>query len=368
MTTPQQWLRPELLALHAYNVPDAGNAIKLDAMENPNAWPGALPADLQQVWLQRLRQAQVNRYPDAGAKALTARLRTWLDLPDEFGLLLGNGSDELIQILAMAVARGSQDERRTLLAPEPGFVMYRMIAEFVGMDYCGVPLADDFALDLPAMLAAIERTQPALIFLAYPNNPTGNLFDRAAIEQIIAAAPGVVVVDEAYAAFANDSFLPDLGRFPNLLVMRTLSKLGLAGLRLGLLLGPQDWIVELNKLRLPYNINQLTQLTAEFAIEHVAALSAQAADICTERAALSAQLAALPVHVWPSQANFLLARMPAGTAAPLHAALRDAGVLVKNLHGAHPQLADCLRVTVGLPEENRQFIKLLTAFLVENHA
>jgi len=253
-----------------------------------------------------------------------------------------------------------------LLAPEPGFVMYRMIAEFVGMDYCGVPLADEFALDLPAMLAEIARTQPALIFLAYPNNPTGNLFDRQAIEQIIAAAPGLVVVDEAYAAFADDSFLPDVGRFPNLLVMRTLSKLGLAGLRLGLLVGPQAWIAELNKLRLPYNINALTQLTAEFAIEHVTELTTQAAAICAERAELQTQLAALPgVQVWASQANFLLIRLPVNTALVVHGQLRDAGVLVKNLHGSHPRLANCLRITVGFPEENHRFINLLSQFLVD---
>jgi histidinol-phosphate aminotransferase len=170
-------------------------------------------------------------------------------------VLLGNGSDELIQMLILAVARPGA----VVLAPEPTFVMYRLIAHWLGVRFVGVPLrADDFGLDRAAMLAAIAQYQPALVFLACPNNPTGNLFDRDDVLAILDAAPGAVVVDEAYAPFTAASFLEQVGSRPELLVMRTLSKAGLAGLRLGILAGPAAWIAQIDKVRLPYNINVLT--------------------------------------------------------------------------------------------------------------
>jgi histidinol-phosphate aminotransferase len=251
-----------------------------------------------------------------------------------------------------------------MLAPEPGFVMYRMIAAFTGMDYVGVPLAADFALDGAAMLAAIAAHEPALVFLAYPNNPTGNLFDAEAMRAVIEAAPGLVVIDEAYYPFAGSSYLGWLGRHPNLLVMRTVSKLGLAGLRLGLLAGPEAWLGQLEKLRLPYNINVLTQSSAEFALAHHHVFEQQAAQICADRERLYRALSELPgIAVWPSHANFLLLRTPAGQSAALFAGLKAHGVLVKNLDGGHPQLRDCLRVTVGTAGENRAFLEALRALL-----
>jgi histidinol-phosphate aminotransferase len=227
-----------------------------------------------------LHDADVNRYPDPRAQQLTQQLRSAMQIPPAAGVLLGNGSDEIIQMLALAL--GGQG--RTVLSVEPSFVMYRMIAAFSGLEYVGVPLtADDFALDESAMLAAIEEYEPALLFLAYPNNPTGNLFDLAAIERIIRAAPGLVVIDEAYAPFTDATFLPRLGEFDNMVVMRTVSKMGLAGLRLGLLAGPQAWIEQIDKTRLPYNINVLTQLSADFALRHKAVFDAQTESIRSMR-------------------------------------------------------------------------------------
>jgi histidinol-phosphate aminotransferase len=361
MTSPEdkaaQWIRPEIRALSAYHVPDAADLIKLDAMENPYGWP----EDMVEDWLERLRGVAINRYPDPSARALRARLGEAFDVPPGMDLLLGNGSDELIQILAMAVAGPG----RVVLAPEPSFVMYRMIAQFIGMEYVGVPLAaDDFSLDMPAMTAAIERHRPALIFLAYPNNPTGNAFDADAVREIIAMAPGLVVVDEAYTAFAEDSFMPRLVDFPNLLVMRTVSKMGLAGLRLGLLAGAPAWLKELDKLRLPYNINVLTQASAEFALERKAVLDEQTDRIRHDRGLLHAALSELPgLTVYPSQANFILFRTPMGRADQLFQGLRDQGVLIKNLNGAGGVLTDCLRVTVGSAEENAAFLKALRSAL-----
>ncbi|WP_372797389.1 histidinol-phosphate transaminase [Litorivivens sp.] len=349
----KQWVRPEIQALQAYHVPAADGLVKLDAMENPYSWPEAMVAD----WQQRLQGAALNRYPDAAAVSLKARLREVMGVADEQDILLGNGSDEIIQLLAMAVA----GQGRSVLAPEPGFVMYRMIATFTGMQYCGVPLDEDFDLDLPAMLAAIEREQPALVFLALPNNPTGNLFSADKVRAVIEASPGLVVLDEAYTAFTDRDHLSYL-HYPNVLVMRTLSKVGLAGLRLGILIGGREWLTELDKLRLPYNINVLTQLSAEFALDHFSVLTDQTQTIRRERAVLFEALAAMPgVEVWPSEANFILLRCDEARA--IHARMKAAGVLVKCLDGAHPMLENCLRFTVGTPEENQRMLAAFTEAL-----
>jgi len=261
-------------------------------------------------------------------------------------------------MLALPLARPGAK----VLSLEPGFVMYRMIARFAGMDYVGVPLgAEDFALDLDGALAAIERERPALTFIAYPNNPTGNLFDAASIERIIAQAPGLVILDEAYAPFTDESFLPRLGDWPNLLVMRTVSKMGLAGLRLGYLAGPDEWLGEIDKVRLPYNINVLTQASAAFALANKAVLDEQTLAIRAERARLFEALSELPgVEPFPSQANFILLRLSAATASETFAGIKQRGVLVKNLDGAHPLLRDCLRVTVGTPFETDAFLAALS--------
>jgi len=255
--------------------------------------------------------------------------------------------------MAMAVAQPG----KKVLAPEPGFVMYKMIATYVGMDYVGVPLNDDFSLNLDAMLAAIQHHQPALIFLAYPNNPTGNLFDDEAIEAIIKTAKGLVVVDEAYQPFACTSFMSRLNYFENLLVMRTVSKMGLAGLRLGLLAGSAKWLQEFDKLRLPYNINVLTQASAKFALQHVDVFEKQAALIRDQREWLFNELTLLQyVTVYPSRANFILVKLMKADANQVFAQLKSAGILIKNLNSAGGLLANCLRITVGTPEENQAFL------------
>lgn len=348
--TPQSLIRPEVLALHAYHVPPSTGYVKLDAMENPYL----LPPDLREELAHIVAHAEINRYPDAAAQQLKANIRKVVALPPGMGILLGNGSDEIIQVLAMAVAKPGA----VLLSVEPSFVMYKMIATFTGMRYVGVPLAQDFSLDLKATLAAIEREQPALVFLAYPNNPTGNMFDADAVKQIIQAAPGLVVVDEAYYAFASDSFIPHLKHYANLLVMRTFSKLGMAGLRLGFLAGSSVWLTQLEKLRLPYNVGVLPQLVAAKLLQHHEVLLAQAASIKQERTELLAALTAIDgVQAYPSAANFILFRVAKAT--QVFEGLKQRSVLIKNLNGGHPALADCLRVTVGTPQENAKFVAAL---------
>lgn len=354
----KNWIRPEIAALSAYHVPDPGEWIKLDAMENPYPWP----EDLQQQWLASLPEVELNRYPDPAARELSAELSRVMGVPEGYETVLGNGSDELIQLLMMVVAAPG----RKILAPEPTFVMYEMIAKFVGMEFVGVPLDTEFQLDLDAMVAAIEQHQPAVTFLAYPNNPTGNLFDRAAVEKILQVAEGFVVVDEAYHVFAEESFMSELSKHENLLVMRTVSKMGLAGLRLGMMAGDPRWINEINKVRLPYNINVLTQHAATFILRHTEVLEAQAAILREEREKLLQSLGSIEgvVRVYPSRANFILLRVAEGQATPLFEAMKATGVLIKNLSPAGGSLADTLRVTVSSPEENRQFLDALSAGLM----
>jgi histidinol-phosphate aminotransferase len=348
--------RPEVLAMSAYKVANAEGLIKLDAMENPYTWPEAVKSR----WLDTLKDCPLNRYPDPQARELVRTLRESEPIPDAFEVLLGNGSDEIIQLLLMALPPTA-----SVLSPAPAFVMYKQLADTLGLNYHAIPLqADDFDLDLPAMLAAIEQHQPAVIFIAYPNNPTGNLFTASKIRAVIEASKGLVVIDEAYAPFADASFIDSLAVYDTVLVMRTVSKLGLAGLRLGYLVGQPPLIAQLDKIRLPYNINSLTQLSAAFALGHKALFDEQTQAICAERTVMLAQLNALAgIIAYPSAANFILFRTPAGRADAIFTAIKAQGVLIKNLNPQGGLLADCLRVTVGTPEENAAFIGALAQSL-----
>ncbi|MGH8671547.1 MAG: histidinol-phosphate transaminase [Burkholderiales bacterium] len=348
--TPEHLIRPDILALQAYRVAAADGLVKLDAMENPYALPEALCKEIG----ERLAKVPFNRYPDPHALALKALLRDVLAIPDGLELLLGNGSDELIQLVALALARPDA----VLLGFEPSFAMYPIIAASTGMHYVGVALEADFSVNIERTLAAVERHAPALIFIAYPNNPSGNLFDEKTLLRIVDAAPGLVVIDEAYHAFALASFMPGLARHPNVLVMRTLSKLGLAGLRLGLLIGSSAWFAQLDKLRLPYNINVLTQTAAVVTLRHFGVLQSQAQSILAEREQLQQSLSAMAdVKVFPSRANFVLFKV--AHPGRVFDGLKKRRVLIKNLHGSHPLLRGCLRVTVGTPDENAQFVQAL---------
>ena len=350
------WVRSDIRDIAAYHVPDPGDLIKLDAMENPYTWPKAMLDE----WQGLIRDIPVNRYPDPAAKALSIELRRAMGVPDDMGMMLGNGSDEIIQILALALGGA----KRVVLAPEPSFVMYKMIATFSSLEYVGVPLNEDFSLDMEAMLQAIQQYEPAVIYLAYPNNPTGNLFDEQEIETILKAANGLVVVDEAYHAFAGKSFMNRLGEFDNLLVMRTVSKLGLAGLRLGLLVGPNEWLNEFDKVRLPYNINVMTQVAAEFALKHLDVFNEQTRLIREERTRLFAEMEKLEgLTLYPSAANFILFRAPKGRANAIFDGIKERGVLIKNMRASEGPLADCLRVTVGSADENNAFITALNSVI-----
>ena len=340
--TPDRIVRPEILALKPYHVADANGMVKLDAMENPYL----LPAQLRRELGEFLSRVDLNRYPDPTGRKVRELLARKMNVPPGMEILLGNGSDDLIQIVTFACARPGA----AMMFPAPTFVMYGMDATLSGMRALRCELREDYTLDRDAFVARVKAEQPALIFIAYPNNPTGILYPEEDILAVLRAAEGLVVLDEAYHVFAQKSFLPRLTEFRNLVVMRTVSKLGLAGIRLGYLVGRPEWIGEFNKVRQAYNVNVLTQAAATFALERLEVLEEQAARIRADRTALGKALAALPgVTVFPSAANFFLVRVP--DAERTYEGLRRQGVLVRNLNGA--SLKNCLRITVGTPDENR---------------
>ena len=345
--SPADLVRPEVLALSAYAVPAAEGMVKLDAMENPYPLPPAMRRELGEV----LSRVDLNRYPDPGARRLRELIARKMRVPAGMGLLLGNGSDDLIQIVTLALARPGA----TMMYPAPTFVMYGMNAAFTGMKAVPVPLREDFSFDAGAFIERMKAERPALVFIAYPNNPTGVLYPEEQIVEVIKTCEGLVVIDEAYHVFAGKSLMPRLREFSNLIIVRTVSKLGLAGIRLGYLVGRPEWIEQFNKVRQVYNVNVLTQAAALFILERLEVLEEQAALIRQEREQLRKNLAALAgVTVFPSAANFFLVRVP--DAVKTDEALKRQGVLVKNLH---PGLRNCLRLTVGTPDENRILLTAL---------
>jgi histidinol-phosphate aminotransferase len=342
-------LRPDVLQMHAYAVPDASGLIKLDAMENPYG----LPLSLQAGLAARLAAVAMNRYPVPSYGALKAALRSHYQIPAQASIILGNGSDELITMLATAVARPGA----CILAPEPGFVMYKMSAQQTHCRFIGVPLGEKFSLDRTAMLAAMAKHQPALVYLAFPNNPTGNCWNEADMTAIIEAAPGIVVIDEAYQPFAVDTWMHRLNRYPKLIVMRTVSKMGLAGVRLGYMAGAAGLLDEVEKIRPPYNVNVLTEAAALFCLEHTEAFDEQARVLREQRSLMLAALPALAQEVFDSRANFVLARFRDAAAVLTH--LKTKGILVKNVSSMHASLQNCLRLTVSSPEENQALLAAL---------
>jgi histidinol-phosphate aminotransferase len=350
-------LRQDVRSMHAYAIQPSEGLIKLDAMENPFALPPALRVELG----ARLGAAAINRYPGHMTAPLVEALSAYAGLPAGCALMLGNGSDELISLLAIAC----DVPGATILAPLPGFVMYEMSARLRGLKFVGVNTTADFQLDEAAMLAAIEQHRPAITYIAYPNNPTANLWDDAVIDRIVAAVGaqnGLVVFDEAYQPFASRTWLQRMAAHEHVLVLRTLSKFGLAGVRLGYLCGKSELIHEIDKVRPPYNVSALNAEAALFALEHASEYARQAALLKSERTRLQQALAAIPgVHAFPSEANMVLVRVADSKRS--FEGMKQRGVLIKHIAGLHPLLANCLRLTVGSPAENDAMIAALKASL-----
>lgn len=359
-------IRADVRKLSAYPVPNAQGFVKLDAMENPYT----LPVELQQALAKRISEVALNRYPVPHYRELKNKIQQKLGVPVGFDVVLGNGSDELISMVSIACAKAGAK----VLAPLPGFVMYAISAQFAGMEFIGVPLRADLTLDKAQMLSAIAEHQPAITYLAYPNNPTGNLFDEAEIVEIIKAVgnTGIVIIDEAYQPFAQTSFMPRLPEFDNVVVMRTVSKLGLAGVRLGYMSASTTLLNEFEKVRPPYNINVLTEAAVDCLLDHIDVFNEQAAKLREQRTFLSQELSKMPeVEVFPSAANFILIRVnrvkdlenkDAETQYGDHvfSKLLEQKILVKNVGKMHVLLKNCLRITVSTPEENMLLLNALT--------
>ena len=350
-------IRQDVQSMHAYAIQDSAGMVKLDAMENPHR----LPADLQAELGRRLGALALNRYPDGRVNDLRRALADYAQMPDGFDIMLGNGSDELISLLAMAC----DVPGATIVSPVPGFVMYGVSAQLQGLKFIGVPLTAEFELDEAAMLAAIAEHRPSITYLAYPNNPTANLWDDAVIEKIIIAVGkqgGLVVMDEAYQPFASKSYIDRITRHSHVLLLRTLSKFGLAGVRLGYLMGHKALISEIDKVRPPYNISVLNYECALFALEHSEVFSAQALELIAQRAMLLEALSGMAgVRTWKSDANMILIRV--ADAAKTFEGMKAHGVLVKNVSKMHPLLAQCLRITVGTAAENASMLAALAESL-----
>ena len=352
----------------AYDVPVPPRLVaKLDANELPYTLPPELRGELGRA----LAEVALERYPDAAARRLRDIVTRQLSAtPDPAGgpdariapitgdqIVFGNGSDELIAMLCSGFSAGRGDRPASVLAPSPSFVYYRMSAIARGVQPIEVPLTAAFELDEPAMLRAIEHHRPGVVFLALPNNPTGTMWRLGFAAELAARFPDTVIVsDEAYVAYSGATSLPVLARHPNLVVMRTLSKLGMAGLRVGFTVSTPAIAGVLEKLRPPYNLSSLDQRAAEFLLEHATAWCAErAAEVVAERGRLAAALAARGLEVFPSEANLILIRTSGARA--LWQRLAAAGVLVR-LFDAGP-LAGCLRITVGTPADNAALLAAL---------
>ena len=344
----ERWVSPAVRTLRAYHVPQPDKLVKLDAMESPYQ----ISDELKEQWSETLKSVAVNRYPDAQCGQLKSALRTVFGIPDHLAILVGNGSDELIQIICLLVG----GKGRIIMAPVPTFSMYQILSTITHSQFIGVPLNADFSLNKETLLLAITKHDPACLFFSYPNNPTGNLFDAHLIEETLKLSTGLVVVDEAYFAFCQQTCIRYTAQYPNLVILRTMSKSGMAGLRLGMLLGHSQWVTEMEKLRLPYNIDSLTQASGFFYLQHYPVLEGYAELVLQERQWLEKEMTAIEeLHIFDSEANFILFRI-ATDAVCFFETLKEKGVLIRNLHQPGGTLENCFRVTVGTRQENQLFI------------
>jgi histidinol-phosphate aminotransferase len=352
---PLHLVRDALAGLAAYRTPPDPPPIKLDANESP--WP--LPAEARARLAERLAEAELHRYPDLSAREVKRLIAARLGArPEE--LVLGVGSDEVIGMLMTSLAQPrARAARPAVVVPTPSFVMIPLTARVHGLEPIEVPLADDWSLDRPAMLAAIAEHRPNLVYLVSPNNPTGNALSDDEVRAMVEAAPeSLVIIDEAYGPFAGASRGAWCERHPHVAVLGTLSKVGLAGLRVGWARMHPELAAQVEKARPPYNLNTYAQLAVQVILgelPHV--LDDALARIVRERERLSQALSALPdLRVWPSEANFLL--VESDEAEALHAALLATGIGVRRFASA-PRLARHLRITVGTPEENDALVDAL---------
>ncbi len=339
-------VKPVVRGLRAYEAKEIPCRVKLDANESPYPFE----EDLSKI----LAQLRTNRYPDPEAKDLKRLIAKRYGLSPG-NILLGNGSDELIYYLITTFGG-------PVLYPVPTFSMYDIISRALGEKGIAVPLDREFDIDIEKTVRTVRREKPKVLFLSSPNNPTGNCFSAEKIMTLIEQSKGIVVVDEAYQPFASEKgFLPLLKDYRNLVIMRTLSKIGFAALRLGFLLADAEIVAEVNKVRLPFNVNSLSQAVAEEALKDRKGLNASVKTIISERDRLAKEMAGIKgVEPFPSEANFILFRVKDPDR--VYSGLLKKGVLIRNLNSG---LKGCLRVTIGAPEENAIFLRALKEVMNE---
>ncbi|AGF46584.1 histidinol-phosphate aminotransferase [Candidatus Kinetoplastibacterium desouzaii TCC079E] len=346
-------IRKDIQSISAYPINNSSGFIKLDAMESPYS----LPENLYKKINDKINLLSLNRYPSADKTKLTRIIKENFDIPNEASVLFGNGSDELIHLIIQSCC----DPGDVVISPSPSFVYFGMAAKFNHAKFIGVPLTKDFQLNLQDMLDAIEKHKPKVIFLAMPNNPTGNIWDHKQVQSIIEKAPGLVIIDEAYQAFTNYTWMPMITKIPNILVLRTVSKIGLAGLRFGYLSGNKKWINQIDKVRPPYNINVLTELFLIEIINNKNILDQQTKQILLNKESLISELKKIEnIIVYPSHGNFVLTRVDQEIGSlKIYEKLKANGILIKNLSGSHELLENCLRISIGTSEENNKLLHVL---------
>ena len=362
------FLRDDMDILNEYEVLDSNGLVKLDAMENPYdheiSIKANIPLSIDSQTLENIDNfdvnVNINRYPDANCENLRNSLLKKYSLEKKCDCIIGNGSDELIQLICMAFLKSDN----TILCPHPSFSMYKKIAQVLKLRFEEVPLRENFSLNISKMIEKIKELDPAIIFLAYPNNPTGNLWSKDDINLIIKETNGIVVIDEAYGAFSGESFLEEINKFDNLLVMKTFSKVGLAGLRLGYLFGESSIIKQINKLRLPFNINSISQKISKLYTEDCKFINIQIKEIIKNRELLIDMLKDIKnIQAYDSKTNFILFKILQGSADEVFSKLLADNILVKNMSKT-PGLNGCLRVTVGTKKENDIFIQSLKKSII----
>ena len=360
----EKFISRKLLDLQPYNTKIYDHMIKLDAMEMPN---DSTTMDGSPV-LNALSDLELNRYPDPNFQALRKQLLLTKNLDSsEIDVIVGNGSDELIQLLCLLTANDGQGK---LLIPSPTFSVYKLVAQIHGLRSYEFNLeSKSFRLDISKFIEEIVKVDPSLIFIASPNNPTGNRLIGMDIGKVCKACTGLVVLDEAYYKFSDKSYIDMIKNFNNLLIMQTMSKIGFAGVRLGMLFGNNKVINLLNKIRLPFNVNAISQFVGLEIISGEQFIEGKITSIIKERVALIDELSKFEgIRVYPSEANFILVDFQNYNAEFIFSQLLESGVLVKNVSGQHQLLNGCLRITVGSEAENREFIRIISKIITKSQS
>ncbi len=347
-------VRDDLRALEGYHSAQVQVDVRLNTNESPYPPPDGWLADVGAA----LATIDWRRYPDRGATALRAAIARWHHVRPE-QVFAANGSNEVLETLLLTYGGTG----RTVVTFEPTYMLHGHIARLSGATVVEGERQADFSLDPAHAVDLVERIQPVVTFLCSPNNPTGVVEDPTLVRRLLDVAPGLVVVDEAYAQFADWSALDLVGDDVPLVVVRTFSKTwSMAAARLGYLVGPSWLVAELEKVVLPYHLDAFKQEAGRLALAHVDEMDARVKQIVDERERLVEGLRQLPVDVVPSGANFVLFRPRRRSGRDTWTGLVDRGVLVRDCSG-WPRLADCLRVTVGTPEENDRFLAELREVL-----